>query len=221
MSFSMQLSGRHVGNAAIGEVSERHLVRTREHGYQLILEPGDLDASVFVALVRQARGQPPEQVAATLTTALGLCFLLPPLTVAHPLREVASAPADAGVARGGARSRRPARGGRGGNPRSRSAPTHPQFDGGDVDREDLAGRFADPHGHVSERRVRCPRRPAPAHPLSTNAAATVVLVVLLGVTDLSVSPVATGPAVRFASTAPQPPHWLSRRSTPASPSDLA
>ena len=53
-------------------MSERHLVRTREHGYQLVLEPGDLDASVFVALVQQARDEPPEQAAATLTTALGL-----------------------------------------------------------------------------------------------------------------------------------------------------
>ena len=58
--------------ASLGAVSGRHLVRTREHGYQLVLEPGDLDASVFVGLVQQARDEPPAQAAATLTAALGL-----------------------------------------------------------------------------------------------------------------------------------------------------
>ena len=58
--------------ASLAAVSERHLVRTREHGYQLVLEPGDLDASVFAGLVQQARDEPPEQAAATLTSALGL-----------------------------------------------------------------------------------------------------------------------------------------------------
>jgi DNA-binding SARP family transcriptional activator/pimeloyl-ACP methyl ester carboxylesterase len=58
--------------ANLGAVSDRHLVRTHEHGYQLVLEPEDLDASVFVRLVNQARDEPPDEAATTLTTALGL-----------------------------------------------------------------------------------------------------------------------------------------------------
>lgn len=58
--------------ASLGAVSGRHLLRTREHGYQLVLEPGDLDASVFAGLVQRARDEPPAQAAATLTSALGL-----------------------------------------------------------------------------------------------------------------------------------------------------
>jgi len=57
---------------SLGAVSDRTLVHTREHGYQLVLEPGELDATVFVELVQQARDEPPEQAAATLTRALGL-----------------------------------------------------------------------------------------------------------------------------------------------------
>ncbi|HEV7626045.1 MAG TPA: AfsR/SARP family transcriptional regulator, partial [Streptomyces sp.] len=58
--------------ASLGTESGKDLVRTREHGYQLVLEPGDLDASVFAELVQRARDEPPEQAAATLTSALGL-----------------------------------------------------------------------------------------------------------------------------------------------------
>ncbi|WP_180936112.1 AfsR/SARP family transcriptional regulator [Nocardioides ungokensis] len=58
--------------ANLGAVSDRHLLRTRDHGYQLVLEPGDLDASVFAELVQRARDEPPEQAAATLARALGL-----------------------------------------------------------------------------------------------------------------------------------------------------
>jgi DNA-binding SARP family transcriptional activator/pimeloyl-ACP methyl ester carboxylesterase len=58
--------------ANLGAVSDRHLLRTRDHGYQLVLEPGDLDASVFAELVQRARDEPPEQAVATLARALGL-----------------------------------------------------------------------------------------------------------------------------------------------------
>jgi DNA-binding SARP family transcriptional activator/pimeloyl-ACP methyl ester carboxylesterase len=58
--------------ASLGAVSGRQLLHTRGHGYQLVLEPGDLDASVFTGLVQRARDEPPEQAAATLTSALGL-----------------------------------------------------------------------------------------------------------------------------------------------------
>ena len=58
--------------ASLDAVGGKHPVRTREHGYQLVLEPGDLDASVFVGLVQRARDEPPEQAAATLTSALAL-----------------------------------------------------------------------------------------------------------------------------------------------------
>ena len=58
--------------ANLAAVSGRRPLRTHEHGYQLVLDPGDLDAAVFAGLVQQARDEPPEQAAATLTTALGL-----------------------------------------------------------------------------------------------------------------------------------------------------
>jgi DNA-binding SARP family transcriptional activator/pimeloyl-ACP methyl ester carboxylesterase len=58
--------------ASLGTVSGDDLVRTREHAYQLVLEPGDLDASVFTGLVQRARDEVPEQAAATLTSALAL-----------------------------------------------------------------------------------------------------------------------------------------------------
>ena len=50
----------------------REVLLTRDHGYQLALLPGDLDAERFTGLVREARDQPPEQAAATLVQALGL-----------------------------------------------------------------------------------------------------------------------------------------------------
>jgi pimeloyl-ACP methyl ester carboxylesterase len=57
---------------SLRSASGRDVLRTREHGYQLALSPGDLDAAVFGDLVDRARDQPPEEAAATLDRALGL-----------------------------------------------------------------------------------------------------------------------------------------------------
>lgn len=48
------------------------VLATRSGGYQLRLRPEDLDARVFVDLVREARDQPPDLAAATLERALAL-----------------------------------------------------------------------------------------------------------------------------------------------------
>lgn len=58
--------------ASMAAVSGREVLRTRDPGYILELEPGDLDAEVFRAQVREARDQPAASAAAILEQALTL-----------------------------------------------------------------------------------------------------------------------------------------------------
>ena len=58
--------------ANLAAVSGREVLRTRDPGYVLELEPGDLDAEVFAALLREARDQPAATAAETLESALSL-----------------------------------------------------------------------------------------------------------------------------------------------------
>ena len=57
---------------ALRSVCDREVLLTREHGYQLALSPGDLDADLFGELVSRAGGQSPEDAASTLAEALAL-----------------------------------------------------------------------------------------------------------------------------------------------------
>jgi len=58
--------------ANLAAVSGREVLRTRDPGYVLELESGDLDADVFGALLREARDQPGPGAAETLEQALSL-----------------------------------------------------------------------------------------------------------------------------------------------------
>lgn len=53
-------------------VVDRPVLATRDRGYQLVLQPGDLDADVFSVLLLRSRDEPPEQAAETLREALAL-----------------------------------------------------------------------------------------------------------------------------------------------------
>ncbi|HEU4514848.1 MAG TPA: BTAD domain-containing putative transcriptional regulator [Nocardioidaceae bacterium] len=53
-------------------IADRDVLRTRDHGYQLVLQPGDLDADVFDTLVHRARDEEATEAAATLADALAL-----------------------------------------------------------------------------------------------------------------------------------------------------
>lgn len=56
----------------IRSVVDRTVLATRDRGYQLVLQPGDLDADVFTALLLRSRDEPPEQAVETLGEALAL-----------------------------------------------------------------------------------------------------------------------------------------------------
>ncbi|MGH3331782.1 MAG: BTAD domain-containing putative transcriptional regulator [Nocardioidaceae bacterium] len=58
--------------ASLRSVSGREVLRTRDRAYQLLLKPGDLDADVFLDLVREARDRPPAVATAALNDALKL-----------------------------------------------------------------------------------------------------------------------------------------------------
>jgi len=58
--------------ANLSGVSGREVLRTRDPGYVLDLQPGDLDADVFGAQVRVARDEPAASAAETLEQALSL-----------------------------------------------------------------------------------------------------------------------------------------------------
>jgi DNA-binding SARP family transcriptional activator/pimeloyl-ACP methyl ester carboxylesterase len=58
--------------ANLDQVGCRDVLLTREHGYLLDLQPGEVDADVFAALVEQARDQPSAEAAQTLGEALRL-----------------------------------------------------------------------------------------------------------------------------------------------------
>jgi DNA-binding SARP family transcriptional activator/pimeloyl-ACP methyl ester carboxylesterase len=58
--------------ASLTAVSRREVLRTRDPGYALELEPGDLDAEVFLAHVRDARDQPVAAGSEILEQALSL-----------------------------------------------------------------------------------------------------------------------------------------------------
>lgn len=58
--------------ANLTAVSGRDVLRTRDRGYVLELEPGDLDAEEFRAQVRDARDQPAAAAAERLERALSL-----------------------------------------------------------------------------------------------------------------------------------------------------
>jgi DNA-binding SARP family transcriptional activator len=57
---------------SLRSASGRDVLLTREHGYQLALSPGDLDAELFDHLQAQAADQAPEEAAKTLDKALRL-----------------------------------------------------------------------------------------------------------------------------------------------------
>lgn len=57
---------------ALRSVCDHEVLLTREHGYQLALAPGDLDADLFGELVSRAAEQPPANAAGTLAEALAL-----------------------------------------------------------------------------------------------------------------------------------------------------
>lgn len=58
--------------ASLDRLGGRDVLLTRERGYLLDLQPGEVDADVFAALVEQARDQPSAEAAATLGEALRL-----------------------------------------------------------------------------------------------------------------------------------------------------
>jgi DNA-binding SARP family transcriptional activator/pimeloyl-ACP methyl ester carboxylesterase len=58
--------------ASLARAGGREVLVTRDRGYLLDLKPGELDAEVFSALVRQARDEPPGTAANTLMGALRL-----------------------------------------------------------------------------------------------------------------------------------------------------
>jgi len=58
--------------AQLADASDREVLETRERGYMLDLRPGDVDAEMFVSMVRDARDQPPKEAADTLLAALDL-----------------------------------------------------------------------------------------------------------------------------------------------------
>src|SRR4051812_40748106 len=58
--------------ASLTRSGGRDLLLTREHGYLLDLQPGEVDVDVFEALVERARDQPSAEAADTLGEALRL-----------------------------------------------------------------------------------------------------------------------------------------------------
>ena len=58
--------------AQLADASGREVLQTRERGYVLDPRPGDVDAEMFVSMVRDARDQPPKEAADTLLAALDL-----------------------------------------------------------------------------------------------------------------------------------------------------
>ncbi len=58
--------------ASLARLGGRELLLTREHGYLLDVQPGEVDAEIFEALVERARDEPSAEAAQTLGQALRL-----------------------------------------------------------------------------------------------------------------------------------------------------